>query len=120
MNVDIFMYYVIPPKTMVEIVNVGHNGFYIDHDDKFFIYVKTYFSETEYYDEYKNDYGTEFIRFIVGRNVNGADRGDYETDDEYNDDIVNELMVVCKNSIIMETDLSTQTPVSFGTGSVTV
>jgi hypothetical protein len=116
----IFMYYVIPRNTKVEIVNVGYDGLYISQDDKFFIYVKTYFSESEYYDEYENDYGTKFVRFIVGRNVNGADREDYETDDEYNDDIVNELMVVCKSSIIMETDLSTQTPVSLGNVSVTV
>lgn len=117
--IEVKMFYKIPRNTNVNIDLVGRDG-EIFESVRTLIYIDTFFRESDLIEEFENQNGDMCCVFIIEHNVNDECREDYDTDEEYEDEVVNEVMYVLKRDLIMETDLSTQKPVSLGTVSVTV
>ena len=113
------MFYKVPRNQSVY-VNLDDNNGKTHESQKIMIYVDTYFRECDLIEEFENHKGEIVCVFLIEKNVNDEQLEDYDDESEYHDSVINEVIYVLKGNLVMETDLSTQTPVSFGTDLVTV
>lgn len=92
------MFYKIPRNTPAYVQLVNN----IDGDletQKILIYVDTYLNKLSLIEEYENNHGVIFMSFMIERNVNECEIDDYDCEDDFRDDIVNEIICVVKSSV---------------------
>lgn len=92
------MFYKIPRNTIAYVQMVNN----VDGDletQKILIYVDTYLNKGNLIEEYENNDGIIFMSFMIESNVNECELDDYDCEDDFQDDIINEIMCVVKSSV---------------------
>ena len=92
------MFYKIPRNTIAYVQMVNN----VDGDletQKILIYVDTYLNKGSLIEEYENNDGIIFMSFMIESNVNECELDDYDCEDDFQDDIINEIMCVVKSSV---------------------
>ena len=92
------MFYKIPRNTIAYVQIVNN----VDGDletQKILIYVDTYLNKGSLIEEYENNDGIIFMSFMIESNVNECEIDDYDCEDDFQDDIINEIMCVVKSSV---------------------
>ena len=72
---------------------------------KILLYLDTYFDEGSFVEEYENSYGTIFVSFLIQKNVSEDDPEDYDSNEDFENEIVNEIMSIEKSSVLKESGI---------------